>query len=214
MSPPPHISYPLLLPTTGLQVNTSSKPLDSYSTTGHHVPTSPYISFSTTNYYRSIGQHVIKTSKTLRFILYYRSPCHHLTMYLILYNYLLQVYRSTIRQNPLNHTNTTGHHVTTSPCISSSTTTYHRSTGQHVVKTPRIIPIPQVTMSPPRHISHSLLLPTTGLQVNTSSKPSKPYQYYRSAIFCILHFTSPKTQNHHNHAYTTGQHGTTPPYLV
>ena len=44
----------------------------------------------------------------------------------------------------------------------------------------RSIPVLQVTMSPPRHISYFLLLPTTGLQVNTSSKSLEAYQYYRS----------------------------------
>ena len=142
MSPPRHISYFLHLPTTGLQVNTSSKPSEAYQ--------------------------------------YYRSPCHHLAIYLIFYTYLLQVYRSTRRQNPQKHTSTTGHHVTTSPYILFSTPTYYRSTGQHVVKTLRSIPVLQVTMSSPQHICYSLLLPTTGLQVNTSSKPSEPYQHYRS----------------------------------
>ena len=136
MSAPYHISDSLLLPTTGLQVNTSSKPSESCQ--------------------------------------YYRSTCHHLAIYIILYYYLLQVYRSTRHQNPQNHVSTTGQHVTTSPYIVFSTTTYRRSTGQHVVKTPKITPIPQVTMSPPLHISHSLLLPTAGLQVNTSSRPSEP----------------------------------------
>ena len=136
MSPPPYISYPLLLPTTGLQVNTSSKPSEAYQ--------------------------------------YSRSPCYHLTVNLISYYHLPQVYRSTHRQTPQKHrpTNTTDHHVTTSPYISFSTTTYYRSTCQHVVKTLRSIPVLQVTMSPPRHISHSLLLPNTGLQVNMSSKPA------------------------------------------
>ena len=75
---------------------------------------------------------------------YYRPPCHYLAIYRIFYSYLLQVYRSTRRQNL------------------------------------RSIPVLQVTMSPPRHISYFLLLPTTGLQVNTSSKSSEAYQYYRS----------------------------------
>ena len=176
MSPPHHISYSLLLPTTGLQVSTSSKPPEIYQC--------------------------------------HRSPCHHLAIYLILYYYLLQVCRSTRCQNPQKHTSTTGHHVTTSPYILFSTTTYHRSTGQHVVKTPRIIPIPQVTMSPPRHSSHSLLLPTTGLQVNTSSKLSEAYQYYRSpchhlTIYLSLYYYLPQVyrstrrqnpQNHTNHS--------------
>ena len=111
MSPPHHIAYSLLLPTT--------------------------------------GQHVVKT---LRFILYYRSTCPHLAIYLILHYYLPQVHGSTRRQNPQKHTITTGRHVPTSPYISFSTTTYHRSTGEHVVKTLRSIPLLQVTMSPPRHI--------------------------------------------------------------
>ena len=133
MSPPLHISYSLLLPTTGPQVNTSSKPTESCQ--------------------------------------YYRSPCHHLAKYIILYYYSLQIYRSTRRQNLQNHASTTGHHGTTSPYILFSTTTYYIFTGQHVVKTFRIVPVLQVTMSPPHHISYSPLLPTTGLQVNTSSKP-------------------------------------------
>ena len=187
MSPPRHISHSLLLPTTGLQVNMSSKPSEAYH--------------------------------------YYRSPCHHPAIYRIFYYYLLQVYRSTRCQNPQNHTNTTGHHVTTSPYILFSTTTYYRSTGQHVVKTPRIIPIPQVTMSPPRHISYSLLLPTTGLQVNTSSKSSESIHYYRSpcphpAIYFILYYyllqvyRSTRRQNPQNHTITTGHHVPTSPYLI
>ena len=137
------------------------------------------------------GLLVDTSSKSSESIHYYRSPCHHLAIYLKLFYYLLQVYRSTRCQNPQNHTNTTGHHVPTSPYILFSTTTYHRSTGQHVVKTLRSILLPQVTMSPPHHISHSLLLPTTGLQINTSSKSSEAYHYYRSpcphlAIYLIL----------------------------
>ena len=156
---------------------------------------------------------------------YHRSPCHHLAIYLILYYYLPQVYRSTRRQNPQKHTNTTGHHVTTSPYILFSTTTYYRSTGQHVVKTLRSIPIPQVTMSPPRHISYSPLLPTTGLQVNTSSKPSEAYQYHRSpchhlAIYLNLFYyllqvyRLTRCQNPQNHTNTTGHHVTTSPYIL
>ena len=293
MSPPRHISFSLLLPTTGLQVNTSSNPSEAYHyhrspcphlaiylilyyylpqvyrstrrqnpqkhtiTTGHHVPTSPYISFSTTTYYMSTGQHVVKTpriiplpqdtmslphhishpllllttslqvntsSKPSEAYHYHRSPCPHLAIYLILYYYLPQVYRSTRRQNPQKHTITTGHHVPTSPYISFSTTTYYMSTGQHVVKTPRIIPLPQVTMSPPHHISHSLLLPTTGLQVNTSSKPSEAYHYHRSpcphlAIYLILYYylpqvyRSPRRQNPQKHTITTGHHVPTSPYI-
>ena len=154
MSPPPHISYLLLLTTTCLQVNTSSKPSDLNSTTGQHVPTSPYILFSITAYHSSTGQHVITI---LRIILYYRSS------------------RRENPPNPQNHTNTTGHHVTTSPYISFSTTTYHRSTGQHVIKILRTTLVLQVTMSTSSHVSYLLLLPTTGLQVNTSSKSSEPH---------------------------------------
>ena len=127
---------------------------------------------------------------------YYRSPCHHLAIYLNPFYYLLQVHRSTCHQNLQKHTITTGHHVTTSPYILIPSTTYYKSTGQHVIKTFRSIPLLQVTMSPPHHVSYSILLPTTGLQVNTSSKPSEAYQYYKSpcrhlAIYPILYYTSP-----------------------
>ena len=165
MSPPRHISYSLLLPTIGQHV---VKTLIS-------IPVLLlYIFYSTTTYYRPTGQHV---DKTLRIVLYYRSTCPHLAIYLILYYYLLQVYRSTRRQNPHKHTSTTGHHVPTPPYILFSTTTYYRSTDQHVVKTPRIIPIPQVTMSPPHHISYSLLLLTTGQHID---KTFRIILYYRS----------------------------------
>ena len=180
-----------------------------------------HISFSTTTYYRSTGQHVVKA---LRIILYYRSTCPHLAIYLILYYYLLQVHRSTRRQNLQNQSITTGHHVTTSPYILSASTTYYKSTGQHVVKTPRIIPIPQVPMSPPHHISYSLLLHTTGLQVNTSSKPSEAYHYHRSpcphlAIYLILYYYLPQVyrstrrRNSQKHTITTGHHVPTSPYI-
>ena len=291
MSPPRHISHSLLLPTTGLQVNTSSKPSEAYHyhrspcphlaiylilyyylpqvyrstrrqnpqkhtiTTGHHVPTSPYIPFSTTTYYRSTGQHVVKTLriipllqvtmspphhisfatttyyrstgqhvvKALRIILYYRSPCPHLAIYLILYYYLPQVYRSTRRQNPQNHTITTGHHVPTSPylILYYYPLQVHRSTS---CQSPKNHTLLQVTMSPPRHISHSLLLPTTGLQVNTSSKPPESYQYHRSpchhlAIYLILYYYLPQVyrstrrQNPQKHTITTGHHVPTSPYI-
>ena len=178
-------------------------------------------SSTTTNYYRSTGQHVVKA---LRIILYYRSTCPHLAIYFILYYYLPQVYRSTRRQNPQRHTITTGPHVPTSPYISFSTTTYHRFTGQHVVKTPRINPLLQVNMSPPRHISHSLLLPTTGLQVNTSSNPSEAYYYYRSpcpylTMYLILNYyllqvyRSTRRQAPQKHTSTTGHHVTTSPCI-
>ena len=215
---------------------------------------------STTTYYRSTGQHVVKTLRTIPALQvtmspsgiisytlltllpttclhvntsskpshskdYHRSPCHHLAIYLIVYYYLLQVYRSTRRQNSQKHTSTTGHHVTTSPYISFSNTTYYRSTGQHVVKTPRIIPVPQVTMSPPRHISQSLLLPTTRLQVNTSSKPPEAYQYYRSPchhliIYPIFYYYLPQVyrstrrQNPQNLTNTTGHNVTTSTYIA
>ena len=153
------------------------------------------------------------------------TPCPHPTTSLILYYYLLQVYMSTRRQNPQNHSSTTGHHVTTSPYIVFSTTTYCRSTGQHVVKTIRTITVPQVTTSPPRHIYYSLLQPTTDLQVNTSSKPSEGYHYYRSpchhlAIYLILYYyllqvyRSTRRQNPQKHVSTTGHHVTTSPYIL
>ena len=104
------------------------------------------------------GLQVNTSSKLPEAYHYYRSPCHHFAIYLNLYYYLLHFYRSTCRQSPQKHTITTGHHVTTSPYISFSTSTYYRSTGQHVVKTPRIIPLLQVTMSPPHHISYSPLI--------------------------------------------------------
>ena len=179
MSPPRHIYFSLLLPATGLQVNTSPKPSEAHHYYNHHVTTLTYSLLLPTT-----GHHV-HVDKTLRIILWYRSTC------LILYYYLLQVtgyylpevYRSTRRQNPQNHTSTTGHHV----------------------------------MSPPRHIYYFLLLPTTGLQVDTSSKRSKPYQYYRSTCphpttYLILYYNllqvymSTHCQNPHNHTITTGHH--------
>ena len=255
MSPPRNISHFLLLPITGLQVNTSSKLSEAYQyhrspcyhlaiylilyyyllqvyrstrrqnsqkhtiTTGLNVTTSPYILISTTTYYISTGQHVVKA---LRIILYYKSPCPHLAIYLILYYYLLQVYRSTRRQNPQNHTITTGHHVPTSPYLILYYYLLHfyRSTCRHSPKNHTLL---HVTMSPPRHISHSLLLPTTGLQVNTSSKPSEAYHYHRSpcphlAIYLILHYHLPqfyrstRRQNPQKHTITTGHHVPTSPY--
>ena len=201
MSTPRHISQSPLLPTTGLQVNTSSKPSESYCTKGQHVV------------------------KTLTIITYNRSPCPQRTLYVILYYYLLQVYRSTCRQNPQNPDSTTGHHVITSPYLFFSTTTYYRSTGQHVVKTLRILTVLQVTMSSLRHISFSLLLPTTGLQVNTSSKPLERYHYYRSpchhlTIYLILYYyllpvyRSTCRQNPQNPDSTTGHHVNTSPYIL
>ena len=199
MWPPHHISYSLLPPTTGLQVNTSSKPSETYQY--YRSPCHQLTIYLILYYYRSTGQHVVKTlrsitgqhvttslyllssslllpttgpqvntsSKPSEAYQYHRSPCHHLAIYLILYYYLLQVNMSS---NPHNHSSNTGHHVTTSPNILISSTTYYRSAGQHVFKTLRRIPLLQVTMSPPRHISHSPLLPNTGQQVNMSSKPA------------------------------------------
>ena len=84
-------------------------------------------------------------------------------------------------------------------------------------------------MSPPSHISYSLLLPTRGLYVNELSKPSEPYHYQRSPC---AHLAKPSdrstrrinTQNNNytglhvvetlkNYNITTGQHVTTLPYL-
>ena len=78
-------------------------------------------------------------------------------------------------------------------------------------------------MSPSRHISHSLLLPNTGLQVNTSSKSSE--QYYRFpcphlAISLIFYYyllqvyRSTRCQNPRSHTSTTGQHVCTSPHLL
>ena len=150
MSPPRHISHSLLLPTTGLQVNTSSNPQKHTNTTGHHVTTSPYISFSTATYYRSTGQHVVKTLRINPLLQTTMSPPRHVSYSLLLPTTGPQVDMSS---KPKESYSTTGQHVPTSPYISFSTTIYYRSTGQHVVKTLRSIPIPQVTMSPPRHIS-------------------------------------------------------------
>ena len=169
MSPLNHIFYSPLLPTTGLQVNTSSKPSESYQyyrSPCHHVPTSLILYYYLLQVYRSTRRQTLRTISSLQVTMspprhipcslllpttgqhvvktseayhYYRSPCHHLIIYFILHYYLLQVYRSTRRQNPQNHTSTTGHHVTTSPYLLSSTTTYYRSTGKHIVKTLRFI---------------------------------------------------------------------------
>ena len=148
MSPPHHISHSLLLPTTGLHVNTSSKPSQAYH--------------------------------------YYTSPCHHLTIYPNLF--------------------------------------YCRSTCKHVVKTLRSIPVLQVTMSLPHHVSYSLLLPTSGLQVNTSSKPSELYHYDRSSChhltkylnlfyYLLQFYRSTRLRNPQKHTITTGHHVTTSPYI-
>ena len=270
MSPPQHILYSYLLHV--YRSTRRQNPQKHTSTTGHHVTTSPYILFPTTTYYRSAGQHVVKTlrttpalqvtmsppliiSYTLLTLLpttclhvntsskpsnskdYRRSPCHHLATSILLYYYLLQVHRSTRRQNPQNHTLlqvnmspprhispflplpttglqvntsskplkhtiTTGHHVTTSPYMLLSTTIYYRSTGQHVVKTLRSIPGLQVTMSPPHYIYYSLLLPSTGLQVNMSSKPHESYPTTSHHVPILPHLLFSTTTNY----MSTGQH--------
>ena len=138
MSPPRHISHSLLLPTTCLQVNTSSKPSEPY----HH----------------------------------YRSPCHHLAIYLILYYHLLQVYKSTRRQNLrslplLQVTMSPPNHISYSLLLPTTV-----STGQHVVKALRII----LYYKSPCLLSSSLLLRIAGLHVNTSPKLPELYQYHRS----------------------------------
>ena len=96
---------------------------------------------------------------------------------------LLSLSRSLSLSHSITHTHTHLLYSATASLqvytcsIPSASYQYYRSstlqlhtTGQHVVKTLRAIPLLQVTMSPPRHISYSLLPPTTGLQVNTSSK--------------------------------------------
>ena len=183
MSPPRHN---ILFSTTTYHRSTRRQTPQKHTiTTGHHVPTSPY---------------------------------------LILYYYPLQVYRSTRRQNPQNQSITTGHHVTTSPylILYYYLLQVHRST---CCQSPKNHTLLQVTMSPPRHISYSLLLPTTGLQVNTSSKSSEAYHYHRSpchllAIYLILYYyllqvyRSTRCQNPQNHTNTTGHHVTTSPYIL
>ena len=255
MSPPSHIHSTLLLLTTGPQVNTSTKPSESYSTTGHHVTTSPYILFPTTTHYRSTGQHVAKTlriipalqvtmspsriiSYTLLTLLpttclhvntsskpsdskdYHRLPCHHLATSILLYYYLLQVHRSTRRQNPQNHTSTTGQHVPTSPYISFSTTTFYRSRGQHVVKTSETF---HYYRSPCHHLAIYLLLYYYLLQVYRSTRRqnlrnipllqvtmSPPHHvilhYYLTQVY-----RSTRRQNSQKHTSTTGLHVTTSP---
>ena len=75
----------------------------------------------------------------------------HLTIYIILYYYLPQVCRSTRRQN---HTSTTGHHVM-SPPLHISYFQLLPTTGQHVVKTFRIILYCRSTCP---HLGTSLIL--------------------------------------------------------
>ena len=147
MSPPHHIAYSLLLPTTGQHVVKTLRFILYYRSTCPHLAI-----YRILHYYLP---QVHRSSKPSEAYHYYRSPCPHLAIFLILYYYLSQVYRSTRRQNPQKYTITTGHHVPTSPYISFSTSTYYRSTGLHVVKTLRIILLLQVTMSPPHHISFS-----------------------------------------------------------
>ena len=129
MSSPRHISYfLLLLPTTGLQVNTSSKPSKPSSTTGQHVPTSPHLLFSTTTYYRSTCQHVVKT---LRIILWVNMiPPSHISYFLLLPTRGLYV--NTLL-NPQNQTITTGHHVSTSqyPPIWSTNNLHVNTSSKH-----------------------------------------------------------------------------------
>ena len=103
----------------------------------------------------------------------------------------LQVYRSTLAQYPRNHTNTTGQHLATSLLLYNY--------------------LLQITMSPPRHISYSLLLPTTGLQVNTSSKPPEPSESYQ---YLLQVCRSTRRQNPQKHTSTTGHHVTTAPYIL
>ena len=123
MSPPRHISYSLLLPTTGLQVNTSSKPPESYQyhrSPCQHLALYHILYYYLTQVYRSTRRQNPENHTSI-----FRSPCPHLAIYLIFYCYLLQVYRSTRRQNPQNHTSNTGQQVRTSPHLLSSTTTYY-----------------------------------------------------------------------------------------
>ena len=171
MSPPHHIAYSLLLPTTGQHVVKTLRFILYYRSTCPHLTI-----YLILHYYLP---QVHTSSKPSEAYHYYRSPCPHLAIYLILYYYLPQVYRSTRRQNPQNHTITTGHHVPTSPylILYYYLLQVHRSTCRQSPKNHTLL---QVNMSPPRHISHYLLLPTTGLQVNTSSKPSEAYLYHRS----------------------------------
>ena len=111
-----------------------------------YICLSPNISYSILPHTTDLQ--VSTSSKPSEAYQYYRSPCHHLAIYHVPHYYLLQVYRSTRRQNPQKHTSTTGHHVITSSYMLFYTTTYCRSTGQHVVKTLRTIPALQVTISP------------------------------------------------------------------
>ena len=170
MSPPHHICYSPPLPNTGLQVNTSSKLPETYQhhrSPCHHFPINLNLYYYLLHFYRSTCRQSPKNHTLLQVTM--SPPCH----IFIIYYYQLHVYRSTRRQNSQNHTVTTGHHVTIFNYLlySANITTNYMSTCQHVVKTLRFLRLPQVTMSPPCQISYSLLLPTTCLQVNMSSKP-------------------------------------------
>ena len=112
--------------------------------------------------------------------------------------------------------------VSTSPHLFHSTTTYYRST-----RNLRAIPLLQVTMSPPRHISYCPvgLPPTTCLQINKSSKPPEPsesYQSHRSpcphlTTSLILYYYLPQvnTSSKPSDSYSTiGQHVPTSPYIL
>ena len=168
MSPPRHISHPLLLPTTGIRVNTSSKLSEAYQ---YYRSPCHHLTIYLILYYRSTGQHVVKTLRSIPIpeaYQYHRSPCHHFAIYLILYYYVLQVYRSTRRQNPQNHTRTTGQKVPTSPHLLFSTTTYYRSTRR---ENPQ-----NHTITTCHHVSTSQNPPiwsNNNLQVNMSSKHSE-----------------------------------------
>ena len=120
---------------------------------------------------------------------YYRSPCHHLTIYLILHYYLLQVYRSTRRRNL---------HVYTLPQFTMSHLAiylilyYYRSTGQHVVKTSIII---LYYRSPSPHIAMYLILYYYLLQVYRSTRRRNLHVYTlpqftmsHLAIYLILYY--------------------------
>ena len=204
MSPPSHISSSLLLYTTGLQVNTSTKPSESYSTTGQHVL------FSTTTYYRSTCRQNPKSHTLLQVTM---SPPHHIYYTLLLSTRSLQVNTSSKPSKPYQYCRSPCN-VPTSPYLLFSTTTYYRYTGQHVVKTLKTIPVLQINMSPPRHISYSLLQPTTGQHV---VKTLRIILYCRStcphlATSLILYYSqqelymSTHCQNPHNHTITTGHH--------
>ena len=77
MSPPRHIAYSLLLHVYRSTRRQNLQNTQNHTnTTGHHFPTSPHRFFSTTTYHRS--------SKPSESYQYYRSPCPHLAISLIL----------------------------------------------------------------------------------------------------------------------------------